>query len=197
MSANRKVLIIGDSHAKGYLPHSRIDSDAIANRLGTPDHLRQAVSGSTAREWALDRDSRLAHAQISAGEADATLISLCGNDLFKMAADGVVDDSEIAQMGCHLTHVLTELALPSRRTFVMLYGYPFKDVRAQALMAVQRLDAFIAATAAAVAEIHNIKIETIDERLILLPEDWPGDDIHPFESGYFRLADEIDRRMGA
>lgn len=189
------VLIIGDSHAKGFLPHTRVDSDAIAVALGTPGELRQAVSGSTAQEWACNKDTRLVDAQISAGAAEAVLISLGGNDLFKAAADGIVDDAEIAALCVNLAHVLYELSILSNRTFVLLYGYPYRDVRAQALMALQRLNAVIASTVQTVNEIHGVHIETIDEGQYLTPDDWPGDDIHPFESGYAKIGAEIAMRL--
>lgn len=195
MNAGRKILIVGDSHAKGFLPHSKIDSDAIGIRLGSPAEMRIAISGSTAEQWASDFNMRLTLAQLAAQDAEATLISLGGNDLFKAAQDGHVEDAEIAALCCHVFHVLEELALPSKRTFVLLYGYPFMTVDAHKLMAVTRLNAFIAGVARTVAALHGVRIETLDERMILIPEDWPGDDIHPFESGYIKIAEEILRRL--
>ncbi|HPS07328.1 MAG TPA: SGNH/GDSL hydrolase family protein [Kiritimatiellia bacterium] len=197
MTNTRRIMILGDSHAKGFLPHTRVDSDAIAERAGTPEELRMAVSGSTAEEWALNSGGRMERAVLAAASCDAALISLGGNDLFKIARDGNIEDAEIARTTCFLYDVISMIALAVPRTFVLLYGYPFSKPDAQKMMAVARLDAFISAISGAAGEIRRARVETLDERLVLLPQDWPGDDIHPFRSGYERIGDELLRRLSS
>ena len=74
------LLIVGDSHAKGRLPHGGADSDAIAIRVATPPEFRLAVSGSTALQWASDQAGWFSQAQAMATRSEAALISLLGND---------------------------------------------------------------------------------------------------------------------
>ncbi len=189
------ILIIGDSHAEGYLPHSRIRSNAIAEELGTPAEMRLAVSGSTALHWAADRDGWLTRALERAGRCDAALVSLLGNDLFEAASDGRVDTAEVAASTAALFSVVSRVAATAPRTFVLLYGYPFFDNSARKMIALGLLDAAIASVCLVAGEVTGARIETIDERKILSRSDWPGDDIHPFESGYRKIGAEIRRRM--
>lgn len=189
------VLIIGDSHAKGYLPHTCVDSDAIGTALGTPAELCQAVSGSTADDWAQNFSDRLNFAIADSLGVEAVLVSLGGNDAFKAAADGTVSDFEVAALCVNLAHVLREIAVHAPRVFVLLYGYPFAVRDPVKVDALRRLNAFIAATAATVAKLDGVRIELIDESDILDEADWPGDDIHPFVTGYNKIGREIARRL--
>jgi hypothetical protein len=63
------------------------------------------------------------------------------------------------------------------------------------MIALGLLDAAIARVCLVAGEVTGARIETIDERKILSRSDWPGDDIHPFESGYRKIGAEIRRRM--
>lgn len=193
------LLVVGDSHAKGRLPHGTVDSDAIAVRVGTPEKYRLAVSGSTALQWAADEDGRLSAAQGLASECDAALVSLLGNDLFQAAADGRVELPEIAAAGAAMYEVIRSVAQCCPRVFVLLYGYPYRDRDARKMLALLGLDAAIRSVCECVRAtlVTAPRIETLDERALLSRDDWPGDDIHPFESGYLKLADEILRRTAA
>lgn len=190
-----RILIVGDSHAKCRLPHGSVDSDAIANRLDVPDELRLAVSGSTAIEWASDKDGWLSRAQALAAECDAVLISLLGNDLFAAARDGHIETSEVAAAAGALYEVVRSIAIAAPRTFVLLYGYPYHDSNVRNILALEALDGAIEAVVETVRVVTGSRIETIDERRIVSRSDWPGDDIHPLESGYIAIADEVARRM--
>jgi len=135
-------------------------------------------------------------AAIVATRCDAALISLLGNDLFAAAADGRVELSEVAAATAALYEVVRGIALAAPRTFVLLYGYPYKDQNARNRLALQALNAAITSVVASVSIISGCRtIELIDEGALLAPDDWPRDDIHPFESGYIKIADEIIRLM--
>jgi len=191
-----KLLIVGDSHAESYLPHSKIRSNAIGKTVGTPERLMQAVSGSTAIQWAKDFEVRLSRAEVSASEADATLISLLGNDLFAAAKDGKVTVVEIIASVSALFEVLRTLSSVSKRTFVLLYGQPYHEPSLIQIEGVKWLNSAIVSCAKTVSAITGNKIEFIDEDTILERSDWPGDDIHPFESGYVKIGREIMKRCG-
>lgn len=193
----RNILIVGDSHAEGYLPHSKIRSNAIAETVGAPPELRLAVSGSTAIDWARDLDGRLTRAEARASGCEAVLVSLLGNDLFAASADGNVTVAEIAASLAALYEVLHTLSGLPRRMFVLLYGQPFPQPTPEQARGLALLKEAIIACANTVALITGNPVEFLDESEILAPSDWPGDDIHPFESGYRKIGAEFLRRLAS
>lgn len=193
----RKIMIVGDSHAEGYLPHSKIRSNAIAEAVGAAPEMRLAVSGSTALDWARDIDDRLTRAEAHAYGADAVLVSLLGNDLFAAASDGNVTVAEIAASIAALYEVLHTLSGLPRRLFVLLYGQPYRSPTPEQARGLALLNDAIKACANTVSMITDNAIEFIEEDAILDASDWPGDDIHPFESGYRKIGAELLRRLDA
>lgn len=193
----RNILIVGDSHAEGYLPHSKIRSNAIAEAVGALPELRLAVSGSTAIDWARDLDGRLTRAEAHSYGCEAALVSLLGNDLFAASADGNVTVAEIAASIAALYEVLHTLSGLPQRLFVLLYGQPFQQPTPEQARGLALLNEAITACANTVALITGNPIEFIDESKILDASDWPGDDIHPFESGYRKIGAELLRRLDA
>jgi lysophospholipase L1-like esterase len=190
-----RVLVIGDSHAKGFLPHVLEDSDALAEALGSPPELRRAVSGSPARDWAMDTGMILSGAMDHVFGATGVVVSLGGNDAFRALADGAVTPDEEAALCCDLMYVLQRLAVPARRTLVLLYAYPYRDGCPAKRAGLARLNGLIAGTAAAVARLTGAEVGTFDEADVLRPEDFPGDDIHPLRSGYERLGRALAARF--
>lgn len=105
-----RILVIGDSWSDCLWPHL----------LGIPESHMQAVSGSTAAQWASDFDGRLTKA--ASTPADILLVSLMGNDLRHAMLDGVVTDDE-KDAACDAMRYVCATARKAQN-IAMLYAVP-------------------------------------------------------------------------
>jgi lysophospholipase L1-like esterase len=148
--------------------------------LGIPDEMRQAVSGSTAAQWAANFDGRLTKAAQT--PADVVILSLLGNDAFAALADGVATPQEILAGIAALRHVIETVRKP--RTIVLLYADPFcgSDIRKA-----------IACSLLNVAIVTAIPggVEILDLRTVLGPPHFDGVDIHTNKVGQEAIAEAI------
>jgi len=171
-----RVLVIGDSWSSAVVAGEG-DSAGWPLMLGIPDEMRQAVSGSTAAQWAADFDGRLTKAAHT--KADVVILSLLGNDAFAALADGTVTPQEVVSGLVNLRYVIG--AVQKARTIVLLYADPFcgRDVRSA--IACPLLNAAIRATL-------PICVEAFDTRTVLRPGHFDGVDIHPNRAGHEAIA---------
>ena len=113
-----KTMTIGDSWS------SAIEADT-GNDAGWPDMMqidhRQAISGSTAAEWAGNKEGRLDKAIET--DADVLILSLLGNDFRRAIQDGSISIAEITACFQDMRKVVR--AAKKKRTIVILYADPF------------------------------------------------------------------------
>ncbi len=182
-----RILLLGDSIMAGRLPGTKIDAGVGAALFLTPE-LRQAISGSTAVQWADNVDNRLHQACLT--YSDVTVISLLANDAFAALADGVITDAEKIAALAAFGHVIRELRDYHPRILVVLYQDPFFGARPDVAAGVRMMnDAIVAACPSGT--------ELLDLRSILNnPAFYDGVDIHPNQAGYDAVAAEILKRAG-
>ena len=179
---NASIVLFGDSYTAGRLPHTQTDG-AFREALGLPLFADYARSGSTAQQWAADKDDTLS-ALISSG-ADIVVGSIGGNDAFAAAADGVVTDLEKVVALASIFHVL--MRLRRRRVILMLYPDPFQGTRPDAAAGHRQLVDAISAVAEYANSING-NITLLDLSTVLGPEHFDGLDIHPNATGYAAMA---------
>ena len=181
----QNVLVIGDSWSSAVVAGEG-DRAGWPLLLGIPDEMRQAVSGSTAAQWAANLDGRLTKAAQT--PADVVIISLLGNDAFAALADGVATPQEIIAGIAALRHVIEAVRKP--RTIVMLYADPFcgSDIRKA-----------IACSLLNVAIVTAIPggVEILDLRTVLGPQHFDGADIHPTRAGHEASAAAVEAAVKA
>ena len=178
----KRILVVGDSWAAGYDDTLKRDTDGFAGVLGIEAYLRQAVSGSTATQWASDFNGRLTAALET--PCDAVAVFLGGNDAFAAIQDGKITTDEVFAYLSAASKVFKALADRHPRLIVGLYANPFPmDMWARAATAI--LNGSIRACAPA-----GTRFVECDK--FLLPEDLgTGMPPHPTPSGYGKIAEEI------
>lgn len=181
-----KIVLFGDSYTHGRLPHSQTDG-ALPNELGIESSYCIAKSGTTAQEWAINKDGML-EAVINS-DAEIAVGSLGGNDLFAALSDGTVTFLErIAMMGS-LYAVLKRIS-ESKKTILMLYPDPFSGTRADAVEAQKQLTIALNLIVSAVNK-ENDNIITLDLSTVLNSSHFDNVDIHPNIEGYKVMAKAI------
>ena len=175
-------MTVGDSWASGVVAGSGCGWPLL---LGIPDALRQAVSGSTAQQWAMDFDGRLTRAART--QADVVVISLLGNDAMAAMTDGAVTVRDVADGLKHLRCVIEEVRKP--RTIVMLYADPFVGLQTRFAVAVQMLNV-------AICSQLPPGVETFDTRTVLRHEHFDARDIHPNADGHVAIARALGAMIG-
>lgn len=181
-----KIVLFGDSYTHGRLPHSRIDG-ALPNELNVDSNYCFARSGSTAQEWAIDKDGLLS--KVISSDAEIAVGSLGGNDLFAALADGNVSFFErIAMMGA-LYAVLSKIS-ENKKVVFMLYPDPFVGTRADAIEAQKQLTTALNLIVSAVnKEKENVIV--LDLSTVLNSSHFDCVDIHPNADGYKEMAKAI------
>jgi lysophospholipase L1-like esterase len=181
-----KIVLFGDSYTHGRLPHSQTDG-ALPNELGLESNCCFAKSGTTAQEWAINKDGMLEN--VISSDADIAVGSLGGNDLFVALADGNVTFLErIAMMGA-LYMVLKRIS-ETKKTILMLYPDPFSGTRADAIEAQKQLTMALNLIVSAVNKEKN-NIVTLDLSTVLNSSHFDNVDIHPNVEGYKVMAKAI------
>lgn len=173
------LLVIGDSWASAHESDTDNQYAGWPEILGVAPDLRQAVAGSTAAEWAGDRDGQLSRA--IATPAPVALISLGGNDLGNLRT---FSDASTAIF--NLRKVIG--SFHDRKTIVMLYANPFPG-RADAETAVHLLNrgiSFACRGFTHVSFLHTDKLLSPEHFLQRNPRD-----IHPTRAGWQVVADAI------
>ena len=173
-----KILSIGDSWLKVVAGGGTPWPDIIGAD-------NQGISGSTAAEWAADRDGRLTKAKNT--EADVVIISLMGNDARHAVADGVVTTNEIVAALRNMRTVIETVLRPL--TIVLLYADPFCGDNAQARMGVPLLNG-------AIKFACDMPVVFLDTSKFLGREHFDGTDIHPNRAGHEMIAIKAQEIIG-
>ena len=185
MIAPDHIVLLGDSYANGHAPDGTVGH--LADALCLPEVNRLARSGSTAIEWASDKDGMLTRALYH--PAPVVVMSLGGNDAFAALKDGVVTLSEIVLPLSSLYYVMRILG-PRRRIIVMLYPDPYCGARPQSASYHRLLIGALRALVAAVPYAEPFAISPI-----LGPQHFDGSDIHPLPSGYRAIASAMRKTL--
>ncbi len=175
----KNLLVIGDSWASAHEADTGNQYAGWPKILGVAPDLRQAIAGSTAAQWAGDRDRCLSNA--IATPAPFVLISLGGNDLGNFR-----NFSDAANAIFNLRKVIG--SFHDRKTIVMLYANPFPG-RADAETAVHLLNRGISYACRGfthVSFLHTDKILCPEHFLQQHPRD-----IHPTRAGWQVVAHAI------
>jgi len=175
-----KTLVLGDSWA------SAIEADTGRDAgwpeiMGIPSDMRQAVAGSTAAEWAADKDGRLTRAINT--EADAVIISLMGNDGRHAMSDGVLTIAEMVGMVRSMRRVVD--TLQRSLTVVLLYADPYSGRDDTAAMGVSFLNSAIRWAC------RDLPVTFVDTGDWLTQEHFDGKDFHPTRAGHEVIAAHI------
>jgi len=167
-----RVLVIGDSYA---------DAEWV-KLLGVIPKYAQAVSGSTARQWA-DNENEMLGRAVCTG-SPVVIISLMGNDGLQAMKDGKVTPDEVYDALGALCHVRD--AIKRERTIVFLYPNPYGTEHPFANLLVTYLNFGIRAVFAALPGV-----EFINWGKVLGPECFSPPDIHPNELGQKIMAEHV------
>jgi lysophospholipase L1-like esterase len=181
----QSILVIGDSWSSAVVAGEG-DRAGWPLILGIPDDMRQAVSGSTAAQWAADFEGRLTKAAQT--QADAVILSLLGNDAFAALADGVATPQEIIAGVKALRHVIETVRKP--RTIVLLYADPFCGSDIRKALACSLLNV-------AIETATPEGVEILDLRTVLGPQHFGGTDIHPTRAGHEAIAAAVGAAVKA
>jgi hypothetical protein len=121
------IVVIGDSYSAAREGDTGLDRGWPA-LLGIPPANRQAISGSTAAQWAVDQNGILTKAKNTA--AGTLIVSMLGNDAF--AIEGEISNRLQAGIDAYaayndFTAVLKAMA--RQRNYILLYPDPFSGQR--------------------------------------------------------------------
>ena len=181
------VLIVGDSHAANRLPHSGTDAWICADILEVPAANRLAVSGSTAAQWAADRDGWLTAS--ANNDAPVVWISLGGNDAAAIAADGRADPPELRAAASNYLHTVRALARGRRLVIATAYADPWQGARKDCAAGVLRLNSAVRLLTARACNSLGVPFRVLEEPEILGANDYDGSgDLHPGAAGYTNMA---------
>jgi len=173
----KDILVVGDSISAAREADTGLDR-GWPEIMGIPADMRQAVSGSTAAEWAMDRNGMLTKARNT--QADILIMSIMANDIMRAASDGRVTGMEIAAAIYDMSQVLRALYRPL--TIVLLYADPFCGANAQAAAVVPRLNQGCRIAC------FGRDVVFVELGEILGPEHSYGTDIHPTRAGHAVIA---------
>ncbi len=179
-------LFLCDSWGAGLEAGTKQESGWL-DTLDIPAHLRQAVSGSTAQQWAADFEGRLTKACNT--PADAVVVAVLGNDLRHIVADGVIEINELLVAVNALRTVLKRLAETHDRSKICVVSYadPFGGEMLLPAMAVALLETAIEFVC------DECGVEILKAREYLSSEHFLPPDIHPVKAGYEVLANALIR----
>lgn len=182
----KRLLVIGDSWAAGHVAEDATDN-GWPLMLGIAPELRQGVDGSTAAEWAQDKNGVLTRALQT--PCDAVLVCLGGNDAFAAWADKRITADEIAAISENVKAVMTAVAGKGVPMYVLLYANPYPmDWRAK--FAIIGLNAAVALGIPAGATALS------SSNVLTTADCWARNDFHPSYAGHQILAAMIAQRTG-
>jgi len=180
------ILVVGDSYSAAREGDTGLD-------LGWPDVMgidhakRQAVSGSTAAQWAADFGGRLTQALNT--PSDVLILSLLGNDAFAALAAGfnLLTAEQVEKAYVSLHAVVAQLCEGRQRSIVLLYPDPFNGRNSQYDVGLPLLNGAIRSACAVQAHA----IEFVDLGEWLTPGDFNGTDMHPTRAGHQIIAQNL------
>jgi hypothetical protein len=140
----------------------------------------QAVSGSTAAQWASDANGWLTTAKNTPSEV--LILSLLGNDAFAIAQSGF-NFAAAAAASTEFAFVLS--ALRRAENYVLLYPDPYSGKNQEFNEGWPILNSAIAGLSVGV--IPDVTLVHLGD--ILAPSDFNGVNMHPILSGHQKIAD--------
>lgn len=145
-----------------------------------------ARSGSTAREWADDKDGCLSNVLKRAAIIRGPIIfSLVGNDIRHAADDGKISPREVLDAFRAVKSVVSRF--PKTRQLVMImYRDPYFGHNKQAARGVALMN-FICK----LATMFNKNVQRIETANILSRIDFDGKDFHPTRAGWAHFAEVL------
>lgn len=136
------------------------------------------VSGSTAQEWANNKENWLVEAQMAG--ADTVIVSLMGNDARHALEDGVVTPDEIST-ALRSMRAVVKAMLPAR-VIVLLYADPYEGRQQLSRIAIPLLNSAIECAC------WGLPVEFLHTQYHLGDTAWDGKDIHPTQAGHEAIA---------
>ena len=181
----KRILVVGDSWAAGHVAETQTD-EGWPVMAGVPDYLRQGVDGSTAVDWANDKNGMLTRALGT--PCDAVVVSLGGNDV--MYAGSKMTPALVAGIVRALSTVVNRLAEAHPQVWLMTYANPYPD-RPDVGLAVMAMNFGIRLSGgSAKAKIFDTA------KLLTEAGDFAAADFHPSLAGHRKLADAIVKEIG-
>lgn len=117
-----RTLVIGDSIAAGHIEDSGLDAGWPA-LLGVPEAMRQGVDGTTAVDWAGDKNGMLTRALGT--DCDRVIVSLGGNDALALQANpGKFSPEAAIAAGNAVGAVVSAFRNKGRQVFILCYACP-------------------------------------------------------------------------
>lgn len=162
---SKDILVIGDSWSVGW-------SSYLERFSGRKVH-SQGIIGSTADEWAKNKNGCLSKAKST--KADTVIISLTGNDFQVAMKNDNMTSREIVAAYLSLRKVLK--VLRRKKTIIILYADPFSGKDPMSRVAVPLFNAFIQISCI------GFDVEFADTSQWLESIHFDGVDIHPNELG--------------
>jgi len=152
-----------------------------------PPDCRHGVSGSTARQWALDEEKILTSALAAMQPGDTVIVSLIGNDLRHAQADGDgFTFFKVAEAAGSLISVVQTLLQHSVHPVILLYADPHRGRNDETKRGVAMTRRLLRSLA------HLNGCTTLDTATILQDKHFlPGPGIHPTEAGHRAIANHI------
>ncbi len=186
-----RTAFIGDSWISAYVAGGSVNGGWPLYMGGLPK-LRMGISGSTAKEWAEDKDGRLSLALALEEDYDTVIISLMGNDAFAALQDGHVSTAEVLAAISNMRKVVKSFTRLKKRVFVLQYSSPFYPGNKRFVEGGKAVGQINSAIEVA---CHFLPVEFIHTPTALLEEHFDGTDIHPNEAGHKALADYITQKI--
>jgi len=179
----QRILVIGDSWASAVVAETQRD-EGWPEMMGLPSVLRQGIDGSTAGDWASDRDGTLTRAL--ATPCERVVISLGGNDMFHAYSDREITPQEISSAMASLKKVVSAFQnkVGIKNVWLLLYSNPYQDQAYAKLVTL----ALRAGQISACPE----GTQTIDTADVLnSPDCWANGDYNPSFEGNVRIANLV------
>jgi len=178
-----RILVVGDSWGSAVVAETQRD-EGWPEMMELPVGMIQARDGSTACEWASDKDGMLSKAL--ATPCDRVIVSLGGNEMFRAYDDRNITPEEIGSASASLRKVVSDFQNKVGRdnVYVVLYANPYPA----------RIDATAAALALRAGIVFACPAGTkfLDMQNVLnSPECWSNGDFHPSFEGNVREANYV------
>lgn len=183
----KNLLVIGDSYSAAREGDTGKDGGwSLSLYAESPlTVFRQAVSGSTAAQWAngvngmLDTSRNL--------PSDVLVMSLLGNDAFAVEPAVTINPAQAATafLAAYADLMSVMKILKRKESYILIYPDAFNGARQDYNYALPILNGFVEQAA------FLCGYQTIDLRRILAPSDFNGTDIHPIASGHAKIADYV------
>jgi hypothetical protein len=182
VSEDYSVLVVGDSWARAREGDTKEDK-GWPYYMGIREEFRQGVNGSTAEQWASNKDGMLSKA--AGTQADIVILSLLGNDARAALADGKVSPEEFSAGLRNLREVVDTLSRTRDEVIVILYADPFSGQDKRSKIALPLINGAIRMACS------GLPVTFADTSKWLNKRHFVGRDIHPTKAGHKIIAKKM------